>query len=251
MDVPLAPPVAASLDDHFRIDDPAEIGALVRDIVRAQSLVTATFGEDDLDAFLTVVTAADAESDTLEIDAPVNPRQRRLLLAAARVHLSYELQRVRHRFTAYRPWEPEPGGPTIRLTMPDVLLRFQRREYFRIEVPLGSSLEVRLPSPRHGLAKPLPVRVLDISLGGIGVRMRPPHPFLELGMVIPDVAIDLPDVGIVDVSLEVRNLLQVAVGGRQETRIGFRFAGMHPTYAILVQRYINALQARRRLGAGR
>jgi c-di-GMP-binding flagellar brake protein YcgR len=236
-------------EDHFRIRDPIEIASILRDKARSATLVAVGFGADERDSYMSVIVEVHSEAGLFVIDAPAAWSQRRRLLAAPRVELRFELNKVPHRLTASRPREREAG--TVTLTLPESLLRYQRREFFRIDVPVGAPLRCRMRMAPDEAPRILAGRVVDISLGGMGMRLQPGQLAVDQGMRLDGVEIELPGAGSVRVDLEVRSVLSAPPSsGRRYLRVGMRFVDLGAADQRLIQRYINQLQVKRLQAVG-
>jgi c-di-GMP-binding flagellar brake protein YcgR len=243
------PAASTAPEDHFRIRDPIEIASILRDKARAGTLVAVSFGPDERDAYLSVIVDVHSESGLFVIDAPAAWSQRRRLLASPRVELRFELNKVPHRLTASRPREREAGSVT--LTLPESLVRYQRREFFRVDVPVAAPLRCRMRMAPEEAPRVLAGRVVDISLGGMGMRLQPGQLAVEPGMRLEGVEIELPGVGSVRVDLEVRSALSAPPSsGRRYLRVGMQFVDLAAADQRLIQRYINLLQVKRLQAVG-
>lgn len=231
--------------NRFRINDPAEIGSILRDVVRAGTLVAASFS-DGADSYLTVLLDVDPTTEVLVIDAPSTLPQRNRLLASPRVALSFEFHKVYHECVGARPRvATHEGAEVIAVHMPQSLLRYQRRDFFRIEVPYSQPLHARFHEEVGPGNTPLELRVHDVSAGGLALRVKPGQRCIPVGALCHDTSLELPDIGTIFADLEVRNHLPLILkNGQHETKIGCVFRALPPACEIRLQRYINTLQAR-------
>jgi c-di-GMP-binding flagellar brake protein YcgR len=133
--------------------------------------------------------------------------------------------------------------------LPEQLLRFQRRESFRVTPPVSAPVAyLRHPAiPDMSLA----LRVLDLSLGGCALRLPDDVPPLVPGTCIGGVTIELD----LNTRLRVELTLQhfthfggvesAAAGGG--ARIGCEWQLSRPEDARVLQRWIDHTQVRQRL----
>lgn len=144
--------------------------------------------------------------------------------------------------------QPSPQGLALRARLPTVLVRFQRRRFFRAQVPQFSniSLRFRLPGdPEHLVVG----RVLDLSIDGCGVLLPPGSPPLEVGASIPSCRVDIdPDERFV-AGLEIRRVQPCSEedAGLAGTLVGCRWSRMDSAAERLLQLYINRQQKLQRL----
>jgi len=141
-----------------------------------------------------------------------------------------------------------PQGLALRSQLPAVVVRFQRRRFFRAQVPQFSniSLRFRLPGdPEHLVVG----RVLDLSIDGCGMLLPPGSPVLEVGATIPSCRVDIdPDERFV-AGLEIRRVQPCSEEdtGTAGTFIGCRWSRMDSAAERLPQLYINRQQKLQRL----
>src|SRR5690606_22843612 len=93
------------------------------------------------------------------------------------------------------------GAPALALPYPTALRRIQRREYYRVEIPLGEPISCVVPYVEPG--KPLRrarVAVKALSAGGpalIHTGAQLPH---QAGSTFDGVVLTLPELGVVTVN---------------------------------------------------
>mgnify|MGYP002713138180 CR=1 FL=1 len=127
--------------------------------------------------------------------------------------------------------------------------RVQRREFFRVSVPVAAPILCRIPRP-DGQALELPV--VDLSCGGIGLIAPSAGVGLELRETLADCIIELPEFGTLSVNLQVRNMRgHRQSNGEQAQRIGCAFVGLTMDRNALIQRYIHKVQVEQKALAQR
>lgn len=140
-------------------------------------------------------------------------------------------------------------GAVLQAALPDELLRFQRRESFRVSPPVSAPVAyLRHPAiPDMSLA----LRVLDLSLGGCALRLPDDVPTLVPGTRIAGVTIELDLNTRLRVDLTLQHLTCLgavdaasAAGG---ARIGCEWQLLRPEDERALQRWIDHTQVRKRL----
>jgi len=232
-------------DEQFRVHSRMEIIGLLRELIARHTLVTLYFG-GSAQFVLTTILAVNPDSEEIILDTSSKPEDTAALMRSDEIAAVSLLDEVKIQFRAGRAERCAfEDGEAIRIRLPESMLRLQRRNFYRIETPVVRPLELVLPAG-DGRAKPVALRVVDLSCGGVGVAYGPPME-LELGTVIPKCRLDLPDVGTVTASLEVRFLMHTSgPGGAQRTRCGLQFLDLPAASTALLQRYINKLERERR-----
>lgn len=135
------------------------------------------------------------------------------------------------------------GYPAFYLPLPANLYRIQRREYYRLAIPHSERLRCVIPvnNPQAGGRIELPV--LDISGGGARLSCANGEIEFVLGQTYAGCQIDMPEVGKIEVTLRVKNLISSSPKiGQTITRVGCEFVNLDNASGILVQRYVTRMQ---------
>jgi c-di-GMP-binding flagellar brake protein YcgR len=235
---------AASADEgRFRIHSRVEIAYILRSLMKSNALVTAYFGSGK-DFVVTAVLEVD-DRGFVVLDSGSNPELNERLLRSGAVDVMSTQDGVRVQF-ASRDVQPVSfeGRLAFRLPLPDSLLKLQRREFYRLPTPLVQPLKCEFTSPQ-GERYELPLA--DISLGGVCLVGEAAGFTLESGVELDGCRITLPDVGMLQTRLCVRNCYTVTLkNGVQSRRTGCEFVKLGPQQEAMVQRYIMRLERERR-----
>ena len=145
---------------------------------------------------------------------------------------------------------PGAGFTTTRgyvADLPETLLRLQRREYYRLQVPVTQPLECAIPQHHpDGETTYERYRVLDISGGGIALAVQAENPTLRPYREFPDCLLYLPDGGPLSLRLMVKSLhSQLNQNGTESWRAGCQFTDLPRGADALIQRYIFRLERQR------
>jgi len=222
-------------DDRFRIFSRMEIVGLLRAVAAHRELVTVQFGGGQ-DFVVTAVLAVNPEFEEVVLDYGADEAAMQRLLRAERLRISTQLDHVRMSFTADGAGAVTfEDGPAFRVRLPDSLLRFQRRESYRLKVPLGRALLCQVPAADGGA--PLALKVRDISVAGIGLTDYPPSFLITIGQLLEGCRINLPELGALVADLEVMHATQ-----GEARRCGCRFRNLPLPMATLIQRYITKVE---------
>lgn len=147
--------------------------------------------------------------------------------------------------------------PALLCSMPKAMLRLQRRETYRLAVPMRSPVGcqiTRYPPECEGgdgaTAEPLVVRprVVDISMDGIALLLQADELPLSVGMELEDCLISLPESESAKLRLKVRNLHQTTnPNGVRAVRAGCEMLGVPNRFSTQIQRYIFKIERERRM----
>jgi len=233
--------------DRFALHGRDAIAALLRELKQRGSMITLYF---DNAAGFTVgnVLDVDAASDAVVLEcAGDSGVQRSIALAADIVVVAFlDATKIQFTLAGAEPVEHE-GRVAFRLRLPQRVLRIQRRSASRRTPPGGRPASCRVPVPGNA-DQYEPVRVLDISLGGLAMLATPRLFELARDQVVGPCYLDLPEVGQIGVALRVRYLeaWPGELGGR---RCGCEFVDLSEGARRSLQCYLDRLEAAARTGA--
>ncbi len=241
-----SPPPAASTPflepsdyTQYLLRGSGEILFVLRGLLANSDHITVYFHEGR-DFFLTTVIAVD--NDEVTLDYGGSPTMNQRALAADKLFCVASHDRVRIQFVLRGVRNVVfDGRPAFRAALPDSLLRLQRREYYRLTAPIARPLKCRISSASADGAPPsiTEVNVIDISGGGLAVMAPPPGIPFAPGMQFANCRIELPEVGVLIATLQVRSVFEVTLRtGAQVTRAGCQFINLPGPMLTLVQRYI-------------
>ena len=239
-------------DDPFLITSELEIRSVLRSIQRSASLVRMYARGNPDQSIMTPILHLDDEAQRLIVDCSPNDDLNASLVRAQAVIFDTQVDHVSVHFT---------GGslenttheqlPAISLPYPKALRRLQRREYYRVDIPMGEPLTCEVPYIEPG--KPLrrtEIRIRDLSVGGLSLldnESQLPH---QPGHTFRNVLLRLPETGEVTIDLVVLRVHTVVLPNKKEiVELGCRFDALSNADATLIQHYIGRLE--RRLNAKR
>jgi len=243
MTSPFPEPESPELE-RFAVYSKVEIAAMLRTLLDEGVLLTAYF-DGDPGFLVTVVLEVNADFEEVIFDYAVDPIAQKRLLASKHIVFVGFLEHIKVQFVA-RLAEPtqHDDRPAFRIRMPDALLRLQRRDFFRVRPPMSKPAKCLVPYGADSKQYES-LRVLDLSVGGMAVMTYPEKFDLPLAQAIENCYLDLPGVGSVSVSLMVRHIDPVAKDEKAR-RCGCEFVDMPPASRVMLQRYINQIDAENR-----
>lgn len=239
------PPIARQLASEeyarFRIFSRAEIISLLVGLEDERSAVTLYF--DDTNFIVSRVLSVDSANKTMTVDMGAHAQTNERMLAADEILAVTTLHNVTLEFSLSGQRVVQlSDGPALQATLPEFMLRLQRRENFRVPTPVLKPVSISVPGLKASGPK-INLRVTDISCGGLGVEGEGVGLNFESGRVLDDCVFDLPEVGQVIASVEVRHVeSSTDAGGKTKLRCGLRFLTLSPQMSALVQRYVMRLE---------
>ena len=195
---------------------------------------------------VTRVLEVDFNTDTIVFDRPAEAAHSALALRSSALNFEGTLDRIRISFTT-GPAKPETfdGQPAMRVSFPERLARFQRRNHFRVPVIGG---RIRIPVVDGSTMWYATGNVRDLSSNGASVIDAGKTLNTTVGTVYRNCTLELPQTQPLLVSLEVRNHHRlVASDSQMHYRIGCQFVDLSSAEEALIQRYITRIE-RQRIG---
>lgn len=226
--------------EQFRVAGKVEILRMMEQLAEHHELLCIYVDATDRFGLSSVLAVTER---SLVLDMPSNAL-RNEIVAASQLYCVSSLQRVKLQFDADAPSEIEwQGQPALEVPLPQSVLRIQRRDYYRLTVPLGQPLSCFFPA---GHGEEFEVSLVDISVGGIGILGYVPGLRLTAGTVYHGVRIELPEAGTVVGDIEIRSSYTVTLkNGIKTVRTGGQFINLPGPMQSLVQRYITRVERER------
>lgn len=228
----------------FRVTHPGEQVALLRQLRDGD--VPVHLSNPDGQTLSTSLWALDDQRRRMgfAIDAD-HPRTESLLSGDELVAVAY-LDSVKLQFDLRDPVVVRGrDGAALQAPFPDEMYRFQRRSAYRVRTLERSSPTAHLRHP----ALPdmlLPLRVIDVSIGGCALRVGHDVPPLQPGTRLASVRVELDADTRFDAGLMLQHVTEIQPGSRG-VRIGCAWDRLSPLAERTLQRYIDQTQKRRRM----
>lgn len=241
-DIPLKIEIFSSEeDDKHRLTSAKEIEFVLRYIAEKGVRVALYYGNAN-DFILTTLLDADNKGLWLE-QSPNDQDNRRIAESNKLVFVSSHLQ-VKVQFTAHQVSAVvHQGYPAFYLPLPDSLYRLQRREYYRLIAPVIEPLRCVIATGSQPKKQPCEFTIMDISCGGIALTCAETDTELVPGESYPDCRIDLPEVGTINGTVEVKTLaLLTSASGDIHKRAGCEFKSLDGQSTIMLQCYVTDMQ---------
>ncbi|NVD73827.1 flagellar brake protein [Duganella sp. BJB488] len=229
----------------FEVESRKEITSLLRGIGEKNQLIRMLI-QGEADVCVTSILEVDEPHNTVYLDCSIDREQNKRILASRRLSFETTLDKVRILFAADRieaaTWQ---GNPAFKIAVPPTLIRLQRREYYRISTPVTNPVRVLIPLPDE-LGGNTTFPLADISCGGIAILDNKMMLGDAIGRNYADCRIDLPEIGQVATSLQIRNSLDLTLlNNKTNRRLGCEFVGISRGMLSYVQRYITKLERER------
>lgn len=226
--------------EALTVSTPADIVHLLQQLCQRHDLIS--LYPDQSDHFALSVGLA-VENDSFILDLPTGPLRQAVFDSPALQCIAAP-QQVKLQFTGRSPrlinWQ---NRAALAVDLPDQITRLQRRETYRLTVPLGHPLSCHFPT---GHGDSVEASLVDISVGGIGILGYVPGLRLEPGLQYQGVHIELPGSGTVVADIEIRTSFDLSLkNGIRTVRTGARFLNLPGHTESQIQRYITQIERER------
>lgn len=137
--------------------------------------------------------------------------------------------------------------PALKIALPKSMIRLQRREHFRVPMPIANPVKCIVPTYTDGHPDPITTSIVDISCGGVALTDASGRLGTETGQLLENCRLLLPEQDALFTTLEVRNSAQIRLqNGAFQTRLGCRFVDLSPESVNRLQRFILEIERARR-----
>jgi c-di-GMP-binding flagellar brake protein YcgR len=230
----------------YEVESRREIVALLRQISEKKQPIRLLVKGDD-DVCVTSLLHVDPDSDTILIDSSVDAAQNARIVSAGKVTCETSLDKIRILFSLSGVGATLfEGAAALRAAIPPTLIRLQRREYYRMATPVTNPVQVTIPLPLELGGAPAVFPLADISCGGIAVLDNKQQLADTIGATYPNCRLELPDIGPVICSLQIRNTIDMTLlNNKTSHRLGCQFIDISRGSLAAVQRYITKLERER------
>ncbi|NYT63385.1 flagellar brake protein [Alcaligenaceae bacterium] len=237
-------------DDPFLITSMLEVQSLLRSLEEKGAMLRMHI-EGRTVAIITTILEVDPDTQTVIVDNSTDEDFNRRIASAEKISFETNLDKVRIQFSVPRATPCLQNNlPALQVPFPESIRRVQRREYYRVDIPVSepASCSIKLPADAGG--KTVKFNIKDISAGGISVLDNDHLLDNAMGTVYADCQLDLPDAGTVITSLRImRSLDEQQNNGKATRLLGCKFFNLSNPMIFIIQQYIGKLE--RKLNAKR
>jgi len=230
-------------DEKYRISSPREIQLTLHAIAQKKAIAVLYFNNDQ-NFIKTLLLAVTAEGIWLDVGPSEDDNQ--MLLNSLAVNLVTMHQGVKVQLACYHgTLAMYAASPAFYFTLPQHLYRFQRRNFFRLLIPVEIDLKCLIPPAKPEAEQQHEVVIMDISVGGIALQCKESSANLVAGEIYHDCKIDLPEIGTLIATIQVKNLFEViSPTGHISKHAGCEFINLDGKMSMLLQRYVGIMQSK-------
>lgn len=226
------------------------------DLVKKKCIISAHFGEHN-QSFLTTIIDLDQKANLLTLDVAPTELLNKQLLNSPKVLFRTEYEGIKVSFRGKSIKKSQSDGhPVFAMPIPDAIFWMQRRQFYRIKVPLShinSVCQIEFTPPVDAnagdSAEPTKLkgvfRLVDLSISGFAFLNPDPQfdKFLNPEDKIEGCMLYLNDGGQAKVSFEIKEITKVrATMTATQLRVGCRFTDIPPAFETNIQRYMQDIE---------
>lgn len=232
-------------DDYskYSVNRKADIVYILRSIMAKGDLISASF-DHGKHFMLTVIVGIDLDLSDVFLDFGSNDELNKKICESEKIIFVTVHDRVKIQFTVKKIEKTVfENRDSFKIKLPESLVRLQRRECFRVPVPIVNPLKCTMPLNDD---QKMEVIIVDISVGGVCNILPSMDVTLEPGMIFYKCQLELPDLGVITADMEVMNIFEVTLrNGMMSKRAGCRFIDLSPKMQSMLQRYITKIDRSR------
>jgi flagellar brake protein len=222
-------------DNWLNIISLPEIESTLRFILDSKTLLRMEAPDGSISVITTIL---EIDAHTITVDNTSSDSISQQFIKADTVLLEAALKGMQISFDGAKITPATHAGrPALRLAMPKLLKRLQRREFARVKVPVKSPALCTLPAPNQPQGN-IRLALRDIGPGGLSLMDGQRLLDDESGTHYEDCRLELPDVGWVNVGLRVvHNSDTPSKDGKTDHNVGCVFVDVSDTTLMLLRHY--------------
>lgn len=243
-------PAAADHDEllaRYTLHSRAEILFQLRSIQKRKLLVNLDL-QGSRQIIVTSVLAVNEANNTLILDSARGDALNQNLMGGKGAEFITQLDGVTISFATGPVTLCEfEKYPALRIAVPKSMVRLQRREHFRVPLPIANPVKCIVPPVSEDDRDPISTTIVDIGCGGVALADSSGRLGTETGRILTDCKLLLPDSDAIFTTLEVRNSAQIRLhNGAFQTRLGCKFIDLPNDMAARLQRFVMDIERARR-----
>lgn len=230
----------ADVEKYF-LHSKGEIVQKLRLLAKSKSSISGFFNHGN-NFFLTAVVDVLRDKNILVLDISPDPALNEKIVNADNIVFKTKHLGVTAQFKAQSIQTAKFHGQHLfACAIPDDLIWVQRREHFRVRVPLSSNALFQIKADQGDITE---YRIIDVSGGGIAIADEAYALKVEAGDELNNVDLFFDNELSCTTDLIVQNTLPLYFDKPTEgQRIGCHFNGLRTDFSAELQRYINQLDS--------
>lgn len=228
------------IEDKYFLQGHVEILSILNELAHKREPVSVYFNHGE-QFILTILLSA--RDDGLVFDMGGDEKANKLLAKAKNCTFVTYPDGIRVQFSGITPERFDWGGAdAFWVELPKHVVRLQRRESYRIELPISYPLSVQLFKHEHELLHSWNLH--DISIGGFSVSTSA-LPSIRVGEKISEIYIKLDHKSFVQCPAIVRHITTNNAREKDQFIVGFSFVDLPHVMDVGIQRIITHIEYER------
>ncbi|MBV1776554.1 flagellar brake protein [Burkholderiaceae bacterium DAT-1] len=227
----------------YMLHSPMEIGHALLALAKKHDL-TCVYVDHGKTSFISTIVDVNLKEGHFWFDVSGAERVNQAVTSADRVVFAAAPEGVKIQFVVRGNVSKVTldSGPAFKAPFPPDMIKLQRREFFRLETPVGKPILCQMLHPDGRMVD---MSLHDISIGGLGGWL-PQGVHAEVLDHFKDCRLDLGTMGLITVTLEVRSARKVTQrNGNVQVLAGFKFVDLPRNVENILQRFIATLERER------
>jgi len=234
-------------DSEYFIKDPKQVFNSLNQLLKQKALISAHFGDNN-ESFITTILNLDRKKNLIKLDYGPKEYLNKQLLSSSNIEFRTEFQGIKVAFSGQKISKTLSNGQQILvMPIPASIFWMQRRQFYRIKVPLSHSsiCKIIFNSENEETRQTVKFKLVDISISGIAIlneQQQLSNEFIPTSS-FEHCELRLDNSSAINVSLTVkdkRNLLPEKPNKGQ--RIGCAFNHITPACESNIQRYMQEIE---------
>lgn len=229
---------------RYQLESRREIVSLLRSVGARKQLVRMQ-ANNGADSVVTSILKVDDALGVVIIDCAPSQTTNQRVLESDDLAFETVLDSIRILFNASGAQEcMHEDRPALCIAIPDTVIRLQRRDFYRVPVPVGANVRCSMlvTDTDSGAVVSVALPLFNVSGGGVAVVDEKKAVPAEIGTVYNNCRLDLPG-GAIEVTLQLMNARDITLSnGKNIRRLGFMFVNLPNGTLAAIQRYITKLE---------
>lgn len=234
--------------DKYLVRNPKQVLSYLKILSAEKCLISAAFGVDEKDTFLTAILNIDEKNQVIIIDCGPKQYLNKKLLESAIIKCSTDFQGIKVLFEGRKVKKAgKPGQPAFSVPIPSSIFWVQRRQFYRIKSPLSknSYCSITINDEDSEKQTQLELKLLDLCANGFALLNDFPA---ESAKLIPSAQFEncklvLEDEDELTISFEVRYKAPHNPNKPGKTeRIGCYITNVTPRIESTILRYMQNIE---------
>ena len=243
---PFIPVLGTENQSPFQLESRKEIIAVMRGLKDKKQLVSMIIN-DGAEVMISMILDVNDDDNSVTVGCASSNTANQRIVEAPRVSFEAALDKIGIQFSSQSVQRTTfQQTPALKFTMPVSVIRLQRREFYRINTPITHPILCTIPLDKKHGGGYIKLPAADISCGGVALLDEKKLLDATFGSIYKQAKIELPGIGIVDVTLQIRNSIDLTLMNEKTSRrIGFQFLDLPQNLLSQIQKFITKLERER------